>query len=37
MSKEELAALVELLDYPDNDLWDAVGGRSKRYSGAAAD
>ena len=37
MSEQELAVLVELLDYPDNNLWDVVGGRSERYSGAAAD
>ncbi|HEX5613022.1 MAG TPA: succinate dehydrogenase assembly factor 2 [Burkholderiales bacterium] len=26
----ELAALEELLDYPDNDLWDVITGRSER-------
>ena len=25
------AALSELLDLPDNDLWDIVAGRSDRY------
>jgi succinate dehydrogenase flavin-adding protein (antitoxin of CptAB toxin-antitoxin module) len=25
--------LVELLDLPDNDLWDIVSGRSERYDG----
>ena len=24
-------ALAELLDMPDNDLWDVVSGRSERY------
>ena len=27
------AELVELLDLPDNDLWDIVCGRSDRYDG----
>jgi antitoxin CptB len=27
----EDAALSELLDLPDNDLWDIVAGRSDRY------
>jgi len=27
----DLAALKEILDYPDNDLWDIVAGRSDRY------
>jgi len=32
IAEEELAALGELLDYPDNDLWDVVKGSSERYS-----
>ena len=31
LSGEELAALNELLDAPDNDLWDVVNGRSERF------
>jgi len=31
MEREELDALAELLDMPDNDLWDVVSGRSERY------
>ena len=31
MSGAELAAFDELLDYPDNDLWDVVSGRSDRF------
>jgi antitoxin CptB len=27
----ELAALEELLDYSDNDLWDVITGRSERF------
>jgi antitoxin CptB len=27
------AELSELLDLPDNDLWDIVSGRSDRYDG----
>ncbi len=27
----DLAALEELLDYPDNDLWDVITGRSDRF------
>ena len=27
------AELSELLDLPDNDLWDIVSGRSERYDG----
>ena len=26
------ARLLELLDLPDNDLWDIVSGRSERYA-----
>jgi antitoxin CptB len=29
----EDAELSELLDLPDNDLWDIVSGRSDRYDG----
>ena len=28
---EALELLNELLDYPDNDLWDIVNGRSEDY------
>ena len=28
---EELDALAELLDMPDNDLWDVVSGRSEQF------
>jgi len=31
MSGEEAGLLAELLDYPDNDLWEVVSGRSERY------
>jgi len=31
LSGDELAALDELLDYPDGDLWDVVSGRSDRF------
>ncbi|MGH8705937.1 MAG: succinate dehydrogenase assembly factor 2 [Burkholderiales bacterium] len=31
MSDAERASLDELLDYPDNDLWDVVSGRSNRF------
>ena len=31
LSADELAALDELLDYPDSDLWDVVSGRSDRF------
>ncbi len=27
----EIAQLSELLDLPDNDLWDIINGRSDRY------
>jgi antitoxin CptB len=30
LSGADLAALEELLDYPDNDLWDVITGRSER-------
>ena len=35
MSEAELAAPIELLDYPDSDLWGEASVRSERYSGAA--
>ena len=28
---EELERLAELLDMPDNDLWDVVSGRSEQF------
>ena len=28
---QDLKPLNELLDFPDNDLWDIVSGRSDRY------
>ena len=31
MEAEELDVLAELLDMPDNDLWDVVSGRSEQY------
>jgi antitoxin CptB len=31
MTEAELASLGELLEYPDNDLWEVVSGRSDRY------
>ena len=30
------AELSQLLDLPDNDLWDIVSGRSERYDGRFA-
>ena len=32
----EDAELSQLLDLPDNDLWDIVSGRSERYDGKFA-
>ena len=32
-SNPEDAELSELLELPDNDLWDIVSGRSDRYDG----
>ena len=32
LREEELAPLQELLDLPDNDLWDIVIGRSNEYA-----
>jgi antitoxin CptB len=31
LDTSELNLLNELLDYPDNDLWDIVNGRSEDY------
>jgi antitoxin CptB len=31
LADEDLAALNELLDLEDNDLWEIVSGRSDRY------
>jgi antitoxin CptB len=31
LDTNELHLLNELLDYPDNDLWDIVNGRSEDY------
>jgi succinate dehydrogenase flavin-adding protein (antitoxin of CptAB toxin-antitoxin module) len=31
LGTEEARLLAELLDYPDNDLWEVVSGRSERY------
>ena len=31
LSGAELAALEELLDYSDNDLWDVITGKSDRF------
>ncbi|MDH3319735.1 MAG: succinate dehydrogenase assembly factor 2 [Betaproteobacteria bacterium] len=33
----EDAELAELLDLPDNDLWDIVSGRSDRFDGNLRD
>jgi antitoxin CptB len=32
LDAEGLGLLNELLDYPDNDLWDIVNGRSEAYA-----
>jgi antitoxin CptB len=37
MGEAELARLGELLDLPDNDLWDIVSGRSELYSASLND
>jgi antitoxin CptB len=37
MSDVELARLGELLDLPDNDLWDIVSGRSELYAASLSD
>jgi succinate dehydrogenase flavin-adding protein (antitoxin of CptAB toxin-antitoxin module) len=31
LGAEEAQLLAELLQYPDNDLWEVVSGRSERY------
>jgi succinate dehydrogenase flavin-adding protein (antitoxin of CptAB toxin-antitoxin module) len=31
VAEDELGPLGELLELPDNDLWDIVSGRSERY------
>ena len=31
VEEKDLAALKEILDYPDNDLWDIVIGRSNAF------
>ena len=31
LREEELASFTELLELPDNDLWDIVSGRSDEY------
>ena len=33
LTPKDLDPLSELLDLPDNDLWDVVSGRSDRYDG----
>jgi antitoxin CptB len=37
MSGAELARLGELLELPDNDLWDIVSGRSELYAARLSD
>jgi antitoxin CptB len=37
MSEGDLARLGELLDLPDNDLWDIVSGRSELYAARLGD
>ena len=32
VEEKDLTALKEILDYPDNDLWDIVAGRSDRFA-----
>ena len=32
VEEKDLTALKEILDYPDNDLWDIVVGRSDRFA-----
>ena len=36
LSGADLAALDELLDYSDNDLWDVITGRSERFDARLA-
>ena len=33
LEKDDPRGLEELLELPDNDLWDIVSGRSDRYDG----
>ena len=37
MDEGELARLGELLELPDNDLWDIVSGRSDTYAARLGD
>ncbi|MGH8735755.1 MAG: succinate dehydrogenase assembly factor 2 [Burkholderiales bacterium] len=37
LNESELARLGELLELPDNDLWDIVSGRSDRYTACLGD
>jgi antitoxin CptB len=37
LDEDELARLRELLELPDNDLWDIVSGRSEKYSARLGD
>ena len=37
LDEDELARLGELLELPDNDLWDIVSGRSDRYAARLGD
>ena len=37
LDEDELARLRELLELPDNDLWDIVSGRSEEYSARLGD
>jgi succinate dehydrogenase flavin-adding protein (antitoxin of CptAB toxin-antitoxin module) len=36
LSPDQLEAFKALLEYPDNDLWDLVCGRTEPQSGASA-
>ena len=37
LDEDELARLRELLELPDNDLWDIVSGRSDMYAARLGD
>ena len=37
LNEDELARLGELLELPDNDLWDIVCGRGDRYAACLGD
>ncbi|MDA8109202.1 MAG: succinate dehydrogenase assembly factor 2 [Betaproteobacteria bacterium] len=37
LTDEQLERLGELLEQPDNELWDAVCGRSERFDGRYPD